>query len=122
MSDNHTNTNANDNFFVNCYAMFKDEIQDIELTPANVSKVLSKAMKVVEITEMKGEQQKYLAKEMVSKAVSELPESEQKTVLLTVLDNNILEDIVETIVLATKGELPINQVIEQVKSRCCYLF
>lgn len=102
--------------------MFKDEIRDIEITPANVSKVLAKAMKVVEISDMKGIEQKNLAKELVSKAVSELPDGEQKTVLTIILENDVLEDMVETIVLATKGELPINQIVQQIKTRCCGLF
>ena len=77
MSDNQENTSDNSNLFTNCYTMFKDEIRDLELTPANVSKVLEKAMKV-EISEMKGVEQKKLAKDLVSKAVAELPDGEGK--------------------------------------------
>ena len=39
-----------------------------------------------------------------------------------ILENNVLEDMVETIILATKGELPINQIVEKIKTRCCGLF
>ena len=58
MSDKKENTSDNSNLFSNCYTMFKDEIRDLKLTPSNVSKVLSKAMKVVEISELKGIEQK----------------------------------------------------------------
>ena len=122
MSNKKENTSDNSNLFTNCYTMFKDETRDIEITPANVSKVLAKAMKVVEISEMKGTEQKKLAKDLVSKAVSELPDGEQKTVLTIILENDVLEDMVETIVLATKGELPINKIVQQIKTRCCGLF
>ena len=81
MSDKKENTSDNSNLFSNCYTMFKDEIRDLKLTPSNVSKVLSKAMKVVEISELKGVEQKKLAKDLVSKAVSQLPDGEEKTVL-----------------------------------------
>ncbi len=122
MSDKKENTSDNSNLFSNCYTMFKDEIRDLKLTPSNVSKVLSKAMKVVEISELKGVEQKKLAKDLVSKAVSQLPDGEEKTVLKMMLENNVLEDMVETIILATKGELPINQIVEKIKTRCCGLF
>jgi hypothetical protein len=122
MSDKKENTSDNSNLFSNCYTMFKDEIRDLKLTPSNVSKVLSKAMKVVEISELKGVEQKKLAKDLVSKAVSQLPDGEEKTVLKMMLENDVLEDMVETIVLATKGELPINQIVEKIKTRCCGLF
>ena len=122
MSDKKENTSDNSNLFSNCYTMFKDEIRDLKLTPSNVSKVLSKAMKVVEISELKGVEQKKLAKDLVSKAVSQLPDGEEKTVLKMLLENDVLEDMVETIVLATKGELPINQIVEKIKTRCCGLF
>ena len=122
MSDKKENASDNSNLFTNCYTMFKDEIIDLQLTPSNVSKVLSKAMKVVEISELKGIEQKKLAKDLVSKAVSELPDGEGKTVLMMMLENDVLEDMVETIVLATKGELPINQIVEKIKTRCCGLF
>ena len=122
MSDKKENTSDNSNLFSNCYTMFKDEIRDLKLTPSNVSKVLSKAMKVVEISELKGVEQKKLAKDLVSKAVSQLPDGEEKTVLKMILENDVLEDMVETIVLATKGELPINQIVEKIKTRCCGLF
>ena len=122
MTDNQENTSDNSNLFANCYTMFKDEIKDIKLTPSNVSKILEKAMKVVEISEMKGVEQKKLAKDLVSKAVSELPDGEGKTVLTLILENDVLEDMVETIILATKGELPINQIVEKLKTRCCGLF
>ena len=122
MSDKKENTSDNSNLFSNCYTMFKDEIRDLKLTPSNVSKVLSKAMKVVEISELKGIEQKKLAKDLVSKAVSQLPDGEEKTVLKMMLENNVLEDMVETIILATKGELPINQIVEKIKTRCCGLF
>ena len=108
--------------FSNLNTMFKTEIRDIELKPANIANVLSRAMKVVEISEVKGEQQKFLAKTLVRKAVETMEDGDRKTLLLNMLENDVLEDMVETIILATKGELQINEVLRQVRSRCCGLF
>ena len=102
--------------------MFKNETRDIKITPSNITKVLSKAMKVVEITNVKGIEQKKLAKKIVTKAVSQLVDGKEKTVLTMMLENDILDDMIETIILATKGELQINQIPEKIRTRCCWLF
>lgn len=110
------------NYFSNLYTMFKTEVRDIELTPANAAKVLSAAMKVVEVSKLKGEEQKYVAKELVRKAVNGMEDDDKKTLLTNMLDNDVIEDMVETIILATKGELQINEVARQVRRRCCPFF
>tara|TARA_A100001011_G_C14189879_1_gene790843 strand:- start:10 stop:369 length:360 start_codon:yes stop_codon:yes gene_type:complete len=110
------------NYFSNLYTMFKTEIQDIELTPANAAKVLSAAMRVVEVSELKGEEQKLVAKELVRKAVNGMEDDDKKTLFTNMLDNNVIEDMVETIILATKGELQINDVARKIKRRCCPFF
>ena len=110
------------NYFSNLYTMFKTEITDIELTPANAGKVLSAAMKVVEVSELKGEEQKLVAKELVRKAVNSMQEGEKKTLLSNMLDNDVLEDMIETIILATKGKLEINKVVRKVKRGCLRFF
>ena len=123
MSENKTDSvDTSTNLFSNLNTMFKTEIRDIELKPANIANVLSRAMKVVEISELKGEQQKFLAKALVRKAVETMEDGDRKTLLLNMLENDVLEDMVETIILATKGELQINEVLQQVRSRCCGLF
>ena len=110
------------NYFSNLYTMFKSELIDIELTPANAAKVLSVAMKVVEVSELKGEEQKLVAKELVRKAVNGAEESDEKTLLINMLDNDVIEDMIETIILATKGKLQINEVAKKVTRRCCPFF
>ena len=120
MSDYITN-GVNNNLLANCFVMFKHEIETLNVTPGNISQVLSLAMKVAEKSEAKGEDQKYLAKELVRKVVSQLEEGDEKTLLLSMIDNNILEDMIETIVLASKGKLPINQIVKKAK-RSCYDF
>ena len=51
-----------------------------------------------------------------------MEDGDRKTLLLNMLENDVLEDMVETIILATRGELQINEVLQQVRSRCCGLF
>ena len=123
MSENKIDgVDTSTNLFSNLNTMFKTEIRDIELKPSNIANVLSRAMKVVEISEFKGEQQKFLAKALVRKAVETMEDGDRKTLLLNMLENDVLEDMVETIILATRGELQINEVLQQVRSRCCGLF
>ena len=123
MSENKTDgVDTSTNLFSNLNTMFKTEIRDIELKPANIANVLSRAMKVVETFELKGQQQKFLAKTLVRKAVENMEGGDRKTLLLNMLENDVLEDMIETIILATKGELQINEVLRQVRSRCCGLF
>ena len=123
MSENKTDgVDTSTNLFSNLNTMFKTEIRDIELKPANIANVLSRAMKVVELSQVKGKQQKFLAKALVRKAVETMEDGDKKTLLLNMLENDVLEDMVETIILATRGELQINEVLQQVRSRCCGLF
>tara|TARA_B100000941_G_C28054321_1_gene326007 strand:+ start:54 stop:425 length:372 start_codon:yes stop_codon:yes gene_type:complete len=123
MSENKTDgVDTSTKLFSNLNTMFKTEIRDIELKPSNIANVLSRAMKVVEISELKGEQQKFVAKALVRKAVVTMEDGDRKTLLLNMLENDVLEDMVETIILATRGELQINEVLQQVRSRCCGLF
>ena len=110
------------NYFSNLYTMFKTEIRDIELTPANAAKILSHAMKVGELSELKGEEQKLVAKELMRKAVNQMEQSDKKFLLTNMLDNDVIEDMIETIILATKGKLQINEVARKVRRRCCPFF
>ena len=87
--------------FSNLNTMFKTEIRDIELKPSSIANVLSRAMKVVEISEVKGEQQKFLAKALVRKTVQTMEDGDRKTLLLNMLDYDVLEDMVESIILGT---------------------
>ena len=66
MSDYITN-GVNNNLLANCFVIFKHEIETLKVTPGNISQVLSLAMKVAEKSEVKGEKQKYLAKEFKAK-------------------------------------------------------
>lgn len=123
MSENKTdNIDTSTNAFSNLNTMFKTEIRDIEIKPANIANVLSRAMKVVETFELKGEQQKFIAKDLVRKAIEKMEDGDKKTLLLNMLENEVLEDMIETIILATKGELQINEVLQQVTTRCCKYF
>ena len=113
---------ASSTYFSNLYTMFKSEIIDIDLTPKNAGKILSVAMKVVELSEIKGEEQKLVAKELVRKAVNNMELGDKKTLLTNMLDNEVIEDMIETIILATKGKLQINEVARKVRRRCCPFF
>ena len=110
------------NYFINLYTMLKTEIRDTELTSANIGKIVASAMKVVEVSELKGEQQKFVAKELILKAVMNMSEGNEKSLLLQLLNNDVIEDMIETIILATKGKLQINEVAKKVRKRCCPFF
>ena len=110
------------NFFETLFEQFTTKTENIELSPENIAKVLSVAMTVVEASELKGEEQKLVAKELLRKSVLKLTDEGKKKILNSMLDNNVIEDIIETIILATKGELQINKLTNQLKRRCCSFF
>lgn len=105
--------------FSSVYTEFTEHMKELELKPANAAKILTTAMTVVEFQELRGEEQKFLALELVKRVVSEMQDGTEKTILMTMLENDVLDDMAEAIILATKGELQINEMTQSLKSRCC---
>ena len=64
--------------FQSAYAQLKGRIRDVEITPQTIITVLRVAMEVVEMTQLKGEDQRVLAVRLVRRAVEEAPISDDR--------------------------------------------
>jgi len=99
--------------------MLRVKTKDTEIDATSVVKVMRMAMEVVELTEVKGKEQKNLATKLVRQIVVDAPITDDKEkLLLDIIDNNILGDTIDLLVQASKGELNINKVLK-VSAGCC---
>lgn len=99
----------------------------IEIGVSTIPDIVRYGMEIVEISSASKEQRKELVLEMVSKLVedSDLPEN-QKNACEHVLESDMLDNLVELLIKASRGELEFNQetvedVIE-VTEDCCFAF
>lgn len=105
--------------FENCYEELKGKIEEIEITPQTIIKVLRFAMEIVEASDAKGEEQKKLVEKLIRQVVVDAPISDFKEkMMLEMIDEGILGDMAALVVSATKGELNINAAVE-VAGVCC---
>ena len=108
--------------FDNCMQMLKVKLYQTEITLENIMTVVKFAMEVVEVTELKGEEQKNMAIRLVRTLVVESPISDEKEkLLLDVIDQGVLGNTVDLVVDASKGNLKINNVVK-VATGCCAAF
>ena len=105
--------------YENSLSNLKEKIGDLVISAETIVLVLKFAMEVVEVTELKGKEQKDLAIKLVRVVVVEAPISDEKEkLLLDMIDNNILGNTVDLVVEASRGNLDINKVVE-VGKVCC---
>ena len=84
------------------------------------------AMEVVEITKLKGENQKDMTIKLVRNLVvdSNLDES-KKNICIAMLDEGVVDNTIDLVIDATKGKLSINNNkddILKIASGCCSAF
>ena len=110
---------ADSEVFEMALKMLKVKTDGTEINATSVIKVMKIAMEVVEITEVKGKEQKDLAVKLVRQLVVDAPISDEKEkLLLDMIDNNILGDTIDLVIQASKGELDINKIVA-VSAGCC---
>ena len=103
-------------------AMLKVKLHNVEVTVENFMKIVRFAMEVVELSELKGEEQKNMAIRLVRQVIVDAPISDDKEkLLLDMIDQGVLGNTVDLVVDASKGNLNINKVVK-VASGCCKLF
>ena len=91
----------------------------IEINSKTITTVIKISMEIVEVTSLKGEQQKKLVEKLVRKVVKDAPIADEKEkLLLDMIDEGVVGDVVDLVVAATKGEIDVNAV-EQVAVGCC---
>ena len=88
----------------------KKRIENIELSYNNFNLILGHILEVVELTKTSGKNKKdktiYLIKQIIDK--SNIDDKEKK-IYYEIIDNNIISNIIDLIVLASKNKIKINK-------------
>lgn len=109
--------------FNSCLKKIKITIGTTEINAKNIMYVVKIAMEVVETTKVKGSAQKVLVNKLVGKLVVDAPISDTKEkLLLDILDEGIVDEVIDLVVSASKGELNLNAAKEVATSCCLGLF
>ena len=96
----------------------KDKLGEIGIKPTTLALVIKYTMEAIEKTPTKGNAQLKFALRIISDLINELPESNEKTFLRQTMDTGGIEDTIELIVQATRGEISVNQVAEIAAKHC----
>ena len=87
------------------------------VTPGSIITVLRYAMEVVELTQVKGKEQRDLANHLVKQFIRDAPISDElEAKCLAVVEDDVLSTVIDTIIAATQGNLSVN--LRQ-KPSCC---
>ena len=96
----------------------KHELGSIGIKPTTLSIVIKYTMEVIEDTPIQGNTQLDYALLIIRDLVNELKDSDEKTLLIQMLDNGGVKDTIELVVDASKGNLKINKVAEVAADGC----
>ena len=108
--------------FENQLVMLKVKLRNVDVSVENFMTIVRIAMEIVELSELKGEEQKNMAIRLVRQVVVDAPISDEKEkLLLNMIDQGVLGNTVDLVVDASKGNLDINKVVK-VASGCCANF
>lgn len=109
--------------FDSCLKQVKLTIGTTEINAKNIMYVVKVTMEVVEASSVKGVAQKVMVNRLVSKLVIDAPISDAKEkLLLDILDEGIVDEVIDLVVSASKGELNLNAAKEVATSCCLGLF
>ena len=93
---------------------FRQKIEGIEINAETVMTLLRYAMEVVELSEIKGPQQKEMALKLLTLAIEDSC-LDDKEIYLNMVNNGVMAITVDIIVDATKGKLAVNKTIKKAK-------
>ena len=95
--------------------------KEVGIKRKTLTVLLRFTMEAIEDTPVKGLDQREYAIRLLKALVQSQAEDPEKTILLDVIDSGILEDTIDLVVSASRGELNVNQVGEAAAS-CCLSF
>ncbi len=105
--------------FESSMKLLKEKLVDVVINNETIMTVLRYAMEIVELTELKGKDQKDFAIRLVRQVVVDAPISDDREkLLLDIIDSNIIGNTVDLVVDATQGKIDINSVVK-VGQTCC---
>ena len=102
----------------------KSRVGDIEITPQTLMIIMKYAMEVIEISELKGSEQKEMSIRLIRSVVSDSSlEADKKSICLQMIDSGALGQTIDLIIDATKGRIQVNQkIILETATKCVPLF
>lgn len=109
--------------FTKSLADLKKRLSGNEISVGNMMTIVRFSMEVVELTKLKGEEQRELAIKLIRQVIVDAPISDDKEkLLLDMIDQNVVASTIDLIVAASRGQLEINQVTEVVTKCCGFTF
>jgi len=111
-----------DNTFNVALNMVKNRLGVNEVTVQSLMTLVKYSMEAVEISKLKGSEQREMALRLVRYIIVDAPIShEQERICLDMLDTGLLGQTMDLVVDATNGHVGINQVIGLTEA-CCFSF
>ncbi len=105
--------------FGKAFKLLKEKLINVEVVVSNIMTVVKFTMEVVELTEVKGEEQKTLAVKLIKEIIIDAPILDEKEkLLLDMVEEGVVGSTIDLVVAATRGQLNINAA-GQVASGCC---
>ena len=105
--------------FEECLVKLHNALINVDITVKNVMVVVKFAMEIVEVTELKGEEQKELAVKLVRQVIVNAPISDDEEKLcLDMVDNGVMGNMMDLISDASKGNININTA-KKLAGGCC---
>ena len=102
--------------------MVKNRLGVNEVTVQSLITIVKYAMEAVEISELKGSEQREMALRLVRQIIVDAPISDdQERLCLDMLDSGVLGQTMDLVVDATNGHVGVNQVVGLVET-CCFSF
>ena len=111
-----------DETFEVALTMVKNRLGVNEVTVQSLITIVKYAMEAVEVSELKGSEQREMALRLVRRIIVDAPISdEQEKLCLDMLDSGVLGQTMDLVVDATNGHVGVNQVVGLAEA-CCFSF
>jgi len=103
-----------------CLGHLRDKCKDIVVSNNSIVTIVKYAMEVVELTELKGEEQKTMVLNMVKTFIHESTniDDEVKLMCLDIIDSGMISNMIDLVVDASNGNIDIN-LRKKIRKFCC---
>lgn len=89
---------------------FKNKFSEVQINSSNLINVLKNIIEIVELIKIKGSDKKIYAINLLRLLINDSTmEKKDKKLCMDILDNNIISDIIDIIILASKNKIKINK-------------
>jgi len=117
--------NVSNQVFDSAYEEVKNRMGEAGIKASTLAIAIRYTMEAIEKTPVKGKDQMDFALRIISELINELDDSEEKTFLRQTIDNGGVKETIELVILASKGKLDINTVVNVGATNClepCYQY